>query len=76
MKMSFNPLNIIQGIVAAATLVLVLFIKNFDDESSLNILFILMALNLVLMGSREFKQNKKSACFLFIVALFVILLLF
>jgi len=77
MKKTFNTLDIIQAIFGVVTILLAIFIFISDNSYwSLKIVFILLALNLIIMGSREFKRNKKIAYFSFAAALLIIFLQF
>jgi hypothetical protein len=61
MKKTFNTLYKIQVIaVVTAVLLAILIFTNDSYYWSLKIVYILLAINLIIGGIREFRQNKKS----------------
>ena len=77
MKKTFNTLDKIQVIFAVtAALLAILAFTNDSYYWSLKIVFILLAINLIIGGIREFRQNKKSlyAYCIIVMALLIIFL--
>jgi len=61
MKKNYNRLDILQiilGIFAAILLIISFTNKSFEWFS--NIVFLIIALNLIIFGLKSFKDNKKS----------------
>ena len=77
MKKSFNTLDKIQVIFAVtAALLAILVLTNDSYYWSLKIVYILVAINLIIGGTREFRKNKKSlyAYCIIVMALLIIFL--
>ena len=75
MKKNFNTLDKIQVIFAVTAFLLAILVFTNDSYYwSLKIVYILLAINLIIGGIREFRKNKKSlyAYCIIVMALLII----
>lgn len=75
MKKTFNTLDKVYFVIAVIAFILAIFAFSNDNYNWLtNIVFILIAMNLIIIGLQSFVQNKRTIFSYFIIGMVIIII--
>lgn len=75
MKKTFNTLDKVYVVIAVIAFILAIFAFSNDNYNWLtNIVFILIAMNLIIIGLQSFVQNKRTIFSYFIIGMAIIII--